>query len=87
MPTKKFSKVGMPSKASRRTTTAEPKKMGRPRGKHTDPNYKQMSVYVRKDVRLKVKTRLLESGGEFSALVESLLEDWLDNGKGAYAGN
>lgn len=53
------------------------KKAGRPRAKHSDPDYKQMSVYVHQDVRNKVKARLFEQGGEFSALVESLLRDWL----------
>ncbi len=36
-----------------------------------------MSIYVHNDVRTKVKMRLLESGGEFSGLVESLLRNWL----------
>ncbi len=53
------------------------KKVGRPRAKHSDPNFKQMSVYVHQDVRNKVKARLFEQGGEFSALVESLLREWL----------
>ena len=52
----------------------------RPRAKHSDPNYIQMSVYVHKDVRIKVKIRLLETDGEFSGLVESLLRDWLKRG-------
>ena len=38
----------------------------------------QMSVYVHKDIRTKVKVRLFQSGGEFSALVESLLREWLE---------
>lgn len=53
------------------------KKAGRPRAKHSDPAYRQMSVYVHQDVRNKVKARLFEQGGEFSALVESLLREWL----------
>jgi hypothetical protein len=36
-----------------------------------------MSVYIHKDIRGKVKMRLFETGGEFSALVESLLREWL----------
>jgi hypothetical protein len=36
-----------------------------------------MLAYVRRDIRTRVKIRLLERGMEFSALVESLLEDWL----------
>lgn len=53
------------------------KKVGRPRAKHSDPAYKQMSVYIHQDVRNKVKARLFEQDGEFSTLVESLLRDWL----------
>jgi hypothetical protein len=63
---------------ARKKATAKPKKtVGRPRAKHSDPDYKQMSVYIHKDVRNKVKGRLLEQDGEFSGLVESLLRDWL----------
>jgi hypothetical protein len=65
-----------PAKAQKATAPAK-KKAGRPPAKHSDPNYKQMSVYVHKDVRNKVKSRLFEQDGEFSALVESLLRDWL----------
>lgn len=53
------------------------KKVGRPRAKHSSPDYVQMSVYIHKDVRSKVKVRLFETGGEFSALVELLLREWL----------
>ena len=54
------------------------KRRGRPKAKHSDKqNYTQMLAYVRRDIRTRVKIRLLERGMEFSALVESLLEDWL----------
>ncbi len=64
-------------KTAGKTAAAPRKKVGRPRAKHSDPDYQQMSVYIHKDVRGKVKARLFEQGGEFSALVESLLRDWL----------
>jgi hypothetical protein len=53
------------------------KRVGRPPAKHSSPDYVQMSVYIHKDIRSKVKVRLFEIGGEFSGLVESLLQDWL----------
>jgi hypothetical protein len=69
---------GTGEKAGGRKRADQPvKKVGRPRAKHSDPDYRQMSVYVHKDVRNKVKARLLEQEAEFSALVESLLRDWL----------
>lgn len=82
MATKKHKPVEKTSKASR-STAAEPKKLGRPRAKHSDPAYRQMSVYIHEDVRLLVKARLLERGGEFSGLVESLLRQWLGKDKGS----
>jgi len=66
-----------PAKTPKKAAAPVKKKAGRPRAKHSDPAYKQMSVYVHQDVRNKVKARLFEQGGEFSALVESLLRDWL----------
>lgn len=73
-PTSPSSKVSKKVEAQ-----APPKKVGRPRAKHSDPNYVQMSLYIHKDVRNKVKVRLLESETEreFSGLVESLLREWL----------
>jgi len=65
-----------PAKGQKKAVPSK-KKPGRPPAKHSDPNYKQMSVYVHKDVRNKVKIRLLEQDGEFSGLVESLLREWL----------
>ena|ERR1017187_6415885 len=59
------------------TSFSPRRRSGRPPAKHSSPDYVQMSVYVHKDVRSKVKVRLFETGGEFSALVESLLRDWL----------
>ena len=78
MATKKIPKTIVPAKPPKRAAAPEPpKKVGRPRAKHSDPNYVQMSIYISRDVRAKVKMRLLETDGEFSGLVESLLRDWL----------
>ena len=46
-------------------------------GKRGDPDYRQVSAYVRKDTHQKVKRALLEEDREFSVLVEDLLRDWL----------
>ena len=55
------------------------RKPGRPRAKHSDKkNYAQMSLYIRREIRNRAKARLFERGLEFSALVESLLEKWLE---------
>lgn len=60
--------------AKRSAALATPKKVGRPRAKHSDPNYAQMSICISRDVRSKVKMRLLEADGEFSGLVEFTVE-------------
>jgi hypothetical protein len=79
MATRKAKATTRPKAAPGRKDSFPPKKkVGRPRAKHSDPNYVQMSVYIHKDVRSKVKMRLFESGGEFSGLVELLLRDWLN---------
>lgn len=78
MATKKTKKAAPTARPLKHVPAPEaPKKVGRPRAKHSDPNYAQMSVYVHNDVRTKVKMRLLETNGEFSGLVESLLREWL----------
>ncbi|MGB3691776.1 MAG: hypothetical protein WA999_03540 [Spirulinaceae cyanobacterium] len=54
-------------------------KKGRPKGKRSNPNYEQVSAYIKKQTYTKVKIALLEQGKEqdFSELVETLLNEWL----------
>jgi hypothetical protein len=51
----------------------------RPHGKRTDPDYAQVTAYIRKVTHHGVKLRLLQEGQgrEFSELVEELLATWL----------
>ena len=46
----------------RKAVSPAKKTVGRPRAKHSDPDYKQMSVYVHKDVRNKVKAQVVRAG-------------------------
>lgn len=60
--------------------TAEPAKTtkGKGRGgKRSDPNYKQVGLYVNKGIHRQVMTRLAAEDGELSELVETLLKQWL----------
>ena len=52
---------------------------GRPRGKRNDPNFEQITAYIRKQTHQGVKIALLQEGRgqEFSELVEDLLAKWL----------
>ncbi len=54
-------------------------KKSKSRGKRSDPDYEQVSAYVRKETYRKVKIALLEAEEkrDFSDLVEALLFDWL----------
>lgn len=55
------------------------KRIGRPPGKRTDPKYRQVSAWLRKDTYGQVRAKLYEGGDskEFSGLVQELLEKWL----------
>ena len=56
---------------------AQSAKPGRKRGKHSDENYTQTSIYLPVTLRNRVRARLYEKGMEMSGLVESMLQDWL----------
>jgi len=58
---------------------AESLHRGRPAGKRTDPDFAQVTAYIRKQTHQAVKLRLLQEGQgrEFSELVEELLADWV----------
>ena len=56
---------------------------GKPKtkGKRSDPDYEQVSAYIRKETYRNVKIALLqeEEKRDFSDLVEALLSEWLSN--------
>jgi hypothetical protein len=51
-------------------------KMGRPAGKKTNPEYTQVTVYLRKEVHRQAKKLLIDDGREFSELVDELVSRW-----------
>ena len=52
---------------------------GRPPGKRSDPDFEQVTAYIRRHTHQGVKIALLQEGQgqEFSELVEDLLTKWL----------
>ena len=54
-----------------------PRRIGRPRGKKSNPNFVQVTVYVRRDTHMVARQRLYEEGKELSQLVQELVADWL----------
>ena len=56
-----------------------PPKMGRPPGKKTNPEYTQVTVYLRKDVHRQAKKLLIDDGREFSELVDELVSTWISD--------
>ena len=60
-------------------TTSTPKKR-KSTGKRTDPTYKQVGAYIKKDTYLQIQKLLLDKPDkDFSDLVQELLSDYLDN--------
>lgn len=72
-----------PQAATIQTQPEPPKKMGRPRGKRSDPDYEQVTAYIRRDTHTAIKIALLQEnqGREFSELVENLLAEYLSTQK------
>ena len=62
-------------KASARAVA--PRKVGRPPGKKSNPDYTQVTSYLRKQTHLAAKKLLLDEGREFSELVEDLVTQWI----------
>jgi hypothetical protein len=48
-------------------------------GKRSDPDYVQISAYIRKDTHRQAKRKLLEEGDErdLSDVIEELLKNWV----------
>lgn len=53
------------------------RKVGRPRGKRSDPSFGPATVWIKKDTHHLVMGLLHEQNKEFSVLVQQLLENWI----------
>ena len=74
-----------PEKAPERREKPRPatKPIGRPRGKRSDPAWKQFSVLLKKETQREA-ARLLrdkDAGQDLSGLVQHLLENWIKKEK------
>lgn len=63
---------------------SEPLKRGRPKAKRSDPDYEQVTAYIKRNTHTAAKIELLKSSQngekqEFSELVQDLLEQWLNS--------
>ena len=58
---------------------SEPVKKGRPKGKRSNPDFEQVTAYVRSQTYRQTKIALLQQSEleDFSELVEKLLTEWL----------
>ena len=65
------------SRQRRATQDTRTRKVGRPPGKKSDPDYTQVTVYLKRDNHLAAKKRLLDDGKEFSELVDQVVMAWL----------
>lgn len=61
-------------------TVVAPKR-GRPNGKRSNVDFQQVTAYVRRNTYRRVSIKLLdqEIKGEFSELIENLLQKWLED--------
>ena len=70
---------GAPAKPAPVVMTTKQRGRGRPPGKRSDPDFEQITAYIRHDTHQGVKIALLQEGKgqEFSELIETLLAKWL----------
>jgi hypothetical protein len=70
---------GRKSSGQKGERRGEGKRSSRPPGKRNDPDYVQLTSYIRRETHKDVKVALLmeDKGREISELVEGLLAGWL----------
>lgn len=62
------------------TSAGQKNTKARTLGKRSDPNYTQITAYIKKDTHENVMRKIYKQK-EFSELVEELLTDWMNNSK------
>jgi hypothetical protein len=65
----------------KKPSQAEAPAKSKAKGKRSDPDYEQVSAYIRKETYRNIKIALLQEAEkrDFSDLVEALLSEWLSN--------
>lgn len=58
--------------------TDEKRGPGRPRGKHSDPNYEQTTLFMNWQVKKRARAALKGTNEDLSSLINRLLIDWLN---------
>jgi hypothetical protein len=76
----KKARVSAITTKKKKTTVELPARTGgRPRGKKTNPDYVQVTVYLRKDNHTAARKLLLDNRRQFSDLVDELVSEWISN--------
>lgn len=64
--------------ASISETRNSERRVGRPRAKRSDPDFQQVTAYIRKSTYASARKLLIDDGREFSELVEELVQGWVN---------
>ena len=69
--------TAVPSLKALPAPTETPRRVGRPAGKRSDPNFQQVTVLLHQDTYREARKRLLDERKEVSTLINELLDEWL----------
>ena len=69
--------TAVPSPKAQPAPTETPRRVGRPAGKRSDPNFQQVTVLLHQDTYREARKRLLDERKEVSTLINELLDEWL----------
>lgn len=69
--------TAVPSPKAPPAPTETPRRVGRPAGKRSDPNFQQVTVLLHQDTYREARKRLLDERKEVSTLINELLDEWL----------
>jgi hypothetical protein len=69
--------TGVTSPKAQPASPETPRRVGRPAGKRSDPNFQQVTVLLHQDTYRETRKRLLDERKEVSTLINELLDRWL----------
>lgn len=69
---------GPPIENSGSFEAAAPRRVGRPAGKRSNPEYRQVTVLLHSKTYTEARKRLLDEKKEVSELINELLDAWLE---------
>ena len=77
MPASRYAHLQLQKPTTRQPEVEEKKKVGRPKGKASNPDYEPTTILLRRVNKRRFQIRCIEEGKDMSEIVDRLIEEYI----------